>query len=78
MIGGFGSIGWLKPIFHGARKKELYQTFIWRRCAAAEDVFALFDPFDLKFLPSANAILLPNFNRQDNLAFAGNRGRHRR
>jgi hypothetical protein len=41
-----------------------------------QPVFAAVDTFDLELLPRLDAIALPDFGRENNLAFRGNRGFH--
>ncbi len=70
-LGGFGFNGY-KEILFGAGQQPVYKTLVRSGCAPDEPVFTVVDSLDVELLPGLNAILLPDFRREHNLAFGRN------
>ena len=74
--GGFGSVKWLEPILHWARKQEFYQTVIPFSRGSLEQVFTAIETFDLEFLSRLDVVLSTNLGWYNYLALGGDGRSH--
>jgi len=77
-VGRFRAVGRLEPAFHGTREQEFDQALISPTFASFEEVFSFFKARNFKCLAGLDAVALPNFCRQNNLPFGGDRRSHGR
>jgi len=66
----------LEPTFDGAGEQQFHQAFIAPPLLSLQPVFAAVDSFEFEFLPRLDAIPLPEFGGENDLAFRGNGGFH--
>jgi hypothetical protein len=71
ILGRLSSIGRLEPAFDRTSEQELNQALIAPPFRSFQKILALIQALDVKFLAWLNAILLPDFDGQDNLSLAG-------
>src|ERR1039457_1760938 len=74
--GRFAAIHLLEPAFDRASEQQLHQTFIAQPLLSLQPVFAAVDALEVKLLSGFDVILLPEFDRENDLAFRGNGGFH--
>jgi hypothetical protein len=76
VVGCLFAVHRFEPAFNRTGEQQLHQTFVAPPLLSFQPVFAAVDAFDLELLARLDAIALPDFGRENNLAFCGNCGFH--
>src|SRR6267154_4734007 len=69
-------VNWHEKPLLGTGQQPVHKTFVLWRLTTNQAAFSAIDSLDLKFLPRFNAVLLPNFRRENDLALARYSRRH--
>jgi hypothetical protein len=76
VIRGLAPIGRLEPPLRRTVEQKLDETLISAFASASQKVFASIQAFNLKLFAGLDAVLVPNFGGNDNLALARDRCLH--
>ena len=76
VAGRFAATHRYEPTLDRASKQQFHQALIAPRLLALQLVFTPVDSFDFEFLSGLDAIPLPEFGGENDLAFGGDGGFH--
>src|SRR5882724_11121252 len=76
IVGRFRAVDRPKPPFDRALSKHIEQSRVPRQRGSLQPIFTRLNPLDVKLLARLDSVLLPEFGRKHDLAFAGDAGFH--